>query len=222
MKTLVIILGLGLTIGMVNDTALNAQSISINVHVNLDRQPAWGPSGYDFAAFYYFPAINVYYDVNKELFYYLNRRKWVASYYLPAHYHKYNLYTLYKVVLNEHARPWIYNRVHARTYSQFKRVKEQQSIFHMNDHRYYRAKNNTRAWVEPRDQRDRKPVIRESNKKQNKNTSRNSKVRTDRTSASSEKNKKATSKTIVATKKKHTDRRKQKHQLATVVQDRTK
>ena len=33
-----------------------------HISINIDKQPAWGPYGYDCAAFYYMPEINIYYD----------------------------------------------------------------------------------------------------------------------------------------------------------------
>jgi hypothetical protein len=172
---------------MCNVNASGAQNVSVNVNINLDRQPAWGPSGYHYAAFYYIPAINVYYDVINELFYYRKSMRWVASYYLPEKYYRYDLYSLYKVVLNDLTHPWLHNKVHRRTYAHFKRIKTQAPIRLMSDQRYYRAKNNTRAWAEPRKPKtdkhpavrpdkgrnDREPVVRDSGREKRKDTVKN-------------------------------------------------
>ncbi|MDR1407910.1 MAG: hypothetical protein LBJ23_07680 [Tannerella sp.] len=189
MKTLIVVSVLGLTVGMCNVNALHAQNVSVNVHVNLDRQPAWGPSGYHYAAFYYFPAINVYYDIDHELFYYRRSGTWAASYYLPSKYHGYDLYSLYKVVLNDLTRPWLQNKLHRQTYARLKNDRTQIPIHRMSDHRYLKAKSNTRAWVAPRkpetDKRtavrednrrnDRKPVVRDSAREKNKKAVRSDK-----------------------------------------------
>ncbi|MDR0795726.1 MAG: hypothetical protein LBE79_06710 [Tannerella sp.] len=149
MKRLLIILGLGLTIGMANVKTVEAQIV--NVYVNIDFQPAWGPAGYDYAAFYYFPTLNIYYDVNQALFYYLYRRNWVSSYYLPVRFQNYDFYSLYKVVINDYHSPWLHNGLHRSSYAHFRNVRTQHPIrFMAADHRYHRARMNTRAWVEPR------------------------------------------------------------------------
>ncbi|MDR1602373.1 MAG: hypothetical protein LBS42_08095 [Tannerella sp.] len=187
MRSLIVVLGLGLTIGICEVSALSAQNVSMNVNINLDRQPAWGPSGYHYAAFYYLPAINVYYDVNNELFCYRKLGRWVASYYLPAKYYRYDFYTMYKVVLNDLPYPWLHNKAHRHSYAHFKRIRTQELICQMNDHRYHKAKNNTRAWVEHRNSKtdrhpavrpnnsrnDRKPVVRDSGREKEKNTVEN-------------------------------------------------
>ncbi|MDR1332018.1 MAG: hypothetical protein LBK07_07920 [Tannerella sp.] len=173
MKHLIAILGLALAAAPGQAGALKAQNVSVNIHVNLDRQPAWGPSGYRYAAFYYFPGINVYYDVDRELFCYRRRGRWVESFYLPSRYGRYDLYSLYKVVLNDMASPWTHNSLHRRTYARFKSVRTQAPIYRMSDARYHKAKSNTRAWVAPRkpaadarradrNSNDRRPVVRDS------------------------------------------------------------
>ena len=147
MKRFVFILSVGLAIGMFNVNRTAAQYVS--VHINIDHQPAWGPSGYDYVAFYYFPELNIYFDVNNAQFYYLSGRKWIHSYYLPVAFRRYDLYRMYKVVLNNYPRPWIHNRSHLRNYAHFRHNYSQACISHSKEHRYYKARNNTRAWVEP-------------------------------------------------------------------------
>ncbi len=39
---------------------LDAQ-IHISFNINVDRQPVWGPTGYDYVEYYYLPDIEVYY-----------------------------------------------------------------------------------------------------------------------------------------------------------------
>lgn len=150
MKKFIIILSAALVIGIFHTNTIDAQPVSVNVNINLDRQPAWGPVGYDYAEFYYFPALNIYFDVNNALFYYLNDRKWVANYYLPVSYSRLDLYHMYKVVLNNSHHPWTLNRTHKRAYAHFHNDRSQTPISQAKDHRYGKAKNNTRAWVEPR------------------------------------------------------------------------
>jgi len=95
MKRLLFILGIGLIVGMVPNTKVEAQ---INININIDLHPAWGPSGYDYAEYYYIPEINVYYDVINRLFIYPHGRRWISAMYLPAAYHYYDFYSLYKAI----------------------------------------------------------------------------------------------------------------------------
>ena len=44
--------------------------VSVGAAVNISAQPPWGPAGYACAPYYYFPDFNIYYDVNRALFYY--------------------------------------------------------------------------------------------------------------------------------------------------------
>jgi hypothetical protein len=174
MKRLLLILGLGLTIGMAKVNTVEAQIV--NVYVNIDVQPAWGPAGYNYAAFYYFPALNIYYDVNNFLFYYLSGRRWIASYYLPMRYHRYDLYTMYKVVINDYHTPWIHYRTHRSMYAAYRNVRTQMAIRAMTaDRRYNIARTNTRAWVDQRpattsNRSNRSTVARTTPNTQNRNT----------------------------------------------------
>ncbi|MDR1337199.1 MAG: hypothetical protein LBK22_10260 [Tannerella sp.] len=166
MKRIIVISGLALVIGLFHACRAGAQGVSVHVDINIDRQPAWGPTGYDYAAFYYFPELNVYFDIDRALFYYLSGRKWVSGFYLPLAYHRYDLYQMYKVVLNREPNPWIHNRLHRRDYARFSQNHSQEVIRHAQDRRYSRARSNTRAWVEPehgRTDRDKRKDSHRSN-----------------------------------------------------------
>jgi hypothetical protein len=75
----------------------------VNVHVNIGMQPQWGPAGYDYAEYYYMPDIDVYYNVPRRQFVYLNGGRWVFAACLPAPYRSYDLYRGYKIVINDPA-----------------------------------------------------------------------------------------------------------------------
>ncbi|MDR2917068.1 MAG: hypothetical protein LBV74_19930 [Tannerella sp.] len=147
MKKLIFVLSLGLMIGMVN---INKAEAQVHVSINIDLQPAWGPSGYNYAEFYYIPEINVYYDVVNQLFYYPNRGRWISSIFLLVAYSYYDFYSLYKVVLNGVHRPWKHNRRHVNMYSGYRYNYVQVPIFYMKEPRYNHARNNYHRWVEPR------------------------------------------------------------------------
>ena len=147
MKKLIFVLGLGLIIGIVNFNKAEAQ---VHVSINIDIQPAWGPSGYNYAEFYFIPEINVYYDVINHLYYYQNGRRWVSGMFLPMAYSYYDFYSLYKVVINGVRNPWRHHGNHVRLYSGYRYNYAQIPIFYVMEPRYHRARVNYHGWVEPR------------------------------------------------------------------------
>ena len=80
--------------------AIHAQ-VRVNVNFNLSSQPSWGPRGYDYVEYYYLPDIEAYYYVPTHQFIYLSGPNWIFSYSLPPRYSHYDLYSGYKVVINE-------------------------------------------------------------------------------------------------------------------------
>jgi hypothetical protein len=122
----------------------NAQ---VSIRININHQPAWGPSGYDRADFYYFPDLNIYYDVNSSVFYYLSGSRWASNRYLPSRYSRYDFYKMHKVVMNNGPRPWLRNRDHRREYMRFRGDRSQTPIRLSNNRRYDQSKRNSRMWV---------------------------------------------------------------------------
>lgn len=103
----------------------HTSTIDVAGRVNISLQPSWGPSGYDYAMFYYFPDLDIYYDVERALFHYKNYGRWVAVRHLPRgpKFHV-DLHKCYKVVINQHT-PWHYNRQHRTLYKRYKGVHTQ-------------------------------------------------------------------------------------------------
>ena len=85
--------------------AVNSSQAQVSVNINIGSQPQWGPSGYDYAEYYYMPDIETYYYVPRRQFVYLSGSRWVFSTSLPSPYANYDLYSGYKVVVN---RPHAY------------------------------------------------------------------------------------------------------------------
>jgi hypothetical protein len=83
--------------------------VRVNVNVNIGSQPRWGPYGYNYVEYYYLPDIETYYYVPSRQFIYLSGGHWVFSYSLPPRYSRYDLYSGYKVVVNE---PRAYRHFH--------------------------------------------------------------------------------------------------------------
>lgn len=113
---------------------------------NIVLQPAWGPSGYDYAAYYYFPDLNIYYDVNKSLFYYLRDMQWMSSRYLPEKYRAFDFYELSKVVVDDR-QPWLKNRKHRKQYGNSSAIVYQTVIRDDPDNKYRESRRNAVPWV---------------------------------------------------------------------------
>lgn len=121
----------------------------VHIAINIDKQPSWGPAGYDCAAFYYMPELNVYYDINGSMFHYPagDGRSWIAAKYLPSAHC--DLYRTYKVVLN-YSSPWMHNRHHLEQFHHyvFERTK-QTTIRDSRDPKYSVSRHNNRPWLDP-------------------------------------------------------------------------
>ncbi len=107
----------------------------VSVNINIGRQPAWGPVGYDYVDYYYLPDYDVYYDVPRGLFVYYDYGRWTFAASLPARYGSYNLYNSYKVVVNEH-NPWLRNNYYHSHYEGY-RGRHQDIIRDSRGNRYY-------------------------------------------------------------------------------------
>lgn len=107
----------------------------INLNLNIGNQPAWGPTGYDHAEYYYLPDIDTYYSVNNHDYIYNSGNQWIHSGSLPPRYSNYDLYNGYKVVVNE-ANPWNRAGVYRTKYSGYKGRRGQAVIRDSRDNRY--------------------------------------------------------------------------------------
>lgn len=117
-----------------------AADAQVNIGINIGNQPVWGPAGYDYAQYYYFPDIDVYYNVPEREFVYFDGRNWVSDYALPAFYGNFDLYNSYKVVINEN-NPYLRNDYwHSRYYGY--RGHAQQNIYSSRDPRYFVIKDH--------------------------------------------------------------------------------
>lgn len=98
--------------------------VSVGAAVNISAQPPWGPAGYACAPYYYFPDFNIYYDVNRALFYYHSYGRWVSAHKLPPDVGPHDFYKFYKVVLDVRD-PWLYNRAHRSKYRKYRGIHTQ-------------------------------------------------------------------------------------------------
>ena len=130
-----------LLLGSIVYTTTASAQVSVRINANLCNQPMWGPVGYDYAQFYYLPDIDMYYDVQARQFVYLNRGQWVYTASLPYNYRSYNLYSGYKVVLNQ-PRAFAYNNVHRNQFRKFRNYHNRQVvIYNSRDAKYAPYKN---------------------------------------------------------------------------------
>ena len=88
----------------------------ISMHINIGAQPSWGPSGYNYVEYYYLPDIQVFYNVPSRTFVYYDDGRWMNSPSLPPWYRDYDLYSGYKVVVNE-PNPWNRCNYYSRRYA---------------------------------------------------------------------------------------------------------
>lgn len=129
-------------------STLNAQ-VSFSLNYNIDNQPVWGPTGYDYVEYYYLPDIDIYYNVPQHRFYYNERGRWISRSYLPSHFRNYDLYNSYKVVVNER-EPWRNHKTYIEKYSSFKGRHDQQPIRDSRDSKYFMNKKHPEHsnWVQ--------------------------------------------------------------------------
>lgn len=149
MKTLKLI---AVGIILLVSTASQAQ---VSVSLNIGTAPSWGPAGYSNIDYYYLPDVQAYYDIRASQFIYFGQGRWIRSRNLPGRYRNYDLYSGYKVVLNNYHghRPYNYYNTHRAKYRVGYRVANQRTIGHRNDHRPYAKKTrytNNRRYVTSR------------------------------------------------------------------------
>ena len=99
----------------------------VSVNVNIGLQPDWGPVGYDYVEYYYIPQYEVYYYVPKREFVYLEGDHWIFASALPARFGRVDLYSPYKVVINE-PKPYLHFKEHEVKYAKYKGGGERQEI----------------------------------------------------------------------------------------------
>jgi hypothetical protein len=139
---------------------LQTATAQARANVNIGIQPLWGPDGYDHAAYYYFPDIDVFYNVPKRKYIYLQDNRWVFAEDLPSQYQKFDLYSSYKVVVNE-KKPYRNAQKYREKYERFKGRLDQRIISNSRDSRYYANKEHPKhnKWIidnERRNKEDKK------------------------------------------------------------------
>lgn len=119
---------------------ISQAQVRVNVNVNIGSQPNWGPVGYDYVEYYYLPDIETYYYVPTRQFIYLSGGNWVFATSLPARYRSYNLYTGYKVVVNQ-PKAYLYYPSHKVKYAKYRGNRSQVIIKNNKAPKYYKSNN---------------------------------------------------------------------------------
>lgn len=114
----------------------------ISIQINVGSQPQWGPSGYDYARYYYMPEYDMYYDVLHERYVYWDYNRWVQQPVLPARYHHLDLYRTYKVVVND-VHPWTQHQYYRNKYYSYASNRQQINIhdYRQRQGKVYASKN---------------------------------------------------------------------------------
>jgi hypothetical protein len=123
----------------------------LSISFNISSQPKWGPVGYNYVQYYYFPDIDCYYYVPTSQFIYQSGTQWIYSSSLPPMYRNFDLYNGYKVVIND-PRPYLHNSIYRSRYASYRGRRGQSIIRDSHDPRYrpgYRPGNN-RPPVKPK------------------------------------------------------------------------
>ncbi|THU40499.1 hypothetical protein FAM09_08545 [Niastella caeni] len=125
-------------------SSVSVSKAQVNVNINIGAQPLWGPVGYDVVQYYYLPDLQMYYYVPSRQFVYLSNGNWLFAAGLPASYRSYNLYTGYKVVINE-PKPYLHFATHKVKYAKYKGHKGKQGVIRdSKDPKYFVVKGHPR------------------------------------------------------------------------------
>ena len=114
----------------------------VSININIGSQPVGGPVGYDYVEYYYLPDIEVYYYIPARQFVYLSNGKWIFAASLPYQHRSYNLYTGYKVIINE-PQPYLHFHTHQVVYAKYRGNYNRQIIIkNCNEPKYYVVKGH--------------------------------------------------------------------------------
>lgn len=136
MKKLILITVLLLS-GYVLQTAVAQTRVNDNIGV----QPQWGPDGYDHVGYYYLPDIDVFYNVPKRQYIYEQQGRWVFTKTLPSQFIDFDLYSSYKVVVNDR-NPYKNAQMYRTKYAVYKGNRDQKIIRNSRDSRYFANKEH--------------------------------------------------------------------------------
>lgn len=124
-------------------TGLVSANAQVNISFNIGSQPAWGPTGYDRADYYYIPDADAYYDVNSRVYVYQYGGRWTRGAYLPGRYRNMDMYNVHKVVINDRD-PWLRNDRYRSQYRSYAGRHDQVVIRDSRDQKYWQNPGHPR------------------------------------------------------------------------------
>ena len=112
------------------------------------ENPAWAPTYYSGVRYYYFPDLEVYYDLQNRDFIYLYNGRWLFSRELPPFYSDYDLFHSYVISLNVKVfQPWHHHHYYVSNYPRFY-------------YRNYYKRHKDCDWIRGFNENDRHPIYR--------------------------------------------------------------
>ncbi|MEI7676972.1 MAG: hypothetical protein WCJ03_09345, partial [Bacteroidales bacterium] len=100
--------------------AMPLESASNRQSVVVYENPAWAPAYHPGVRYYYFPDLEMYYDLSNRDFIYLSDGQWLFSNTLPPFYADYNLYNGFVVSLNVRVfQPWRHHQYYVSNYPRY-------------------------------------------------------------------------------------------------------
>ena len=148
---------------------ISTSSAQIGFSLNINSQPQWGPANYDHVEYYFLPEYGIYYYAPGAQFVYKVGSRWTYSSTLPYRYRNANLYSTYKVVVNE-SKPFLRHDYYVNQYKNYRNVHSGQMVIRDSKDERYREINNRHkpsGFDKKSQQRDRKEQQR--NEKNNRN-----------------------------------------------------
>lgn len=130
-----LLLMLALAVGTMTATTEKSQA-QVSFSCNIGNQPMWGPTGYDYADYYYMPDIDAYYSINSNQFICQQNGQWGYYNSLPQQYGNYDLYNGYKVVINGR-NPWMRHSYYRDRYYSYRGRRNQPFIRNSREYRYF-------------------------------------------------------------------------------------
>jgi hypothetical protein len=131
---------------LISAMSFNEAKAQVSFSLNIGSQPLWGPTGYNHVEYYYLPDIDAYYYVPQRQFVYNQGGRWIFSTSLPPRYRNFDLYSGYKVVINE-PRPYLRHNIYRQRYITYRGRRNQAIIRNSNDERYYQVQGHPRYEV---------------------------------------------------------------------------
>jgi hypothetical protein len=121
------------------DSATNRSPVIVQY-----ENPQWAPSYHSGVRYYYFPDLELYYDLSNRDYIFLNNGQWFFSRNLPPMYADYDLYNGFVISLNVKVyQPWRHHQFYVSNYPRY---------YYRN---YYK---NEHQWVRGFGENDRRPI----------------------------------------------------------------